>query len=99
MFAVVVTFHVNQDRMPDFLPLMRRNAANSLRLEPECHRFDVWTDPARPDQVFLYELYSDAAAFETHLASAHFNTFAAAVADMVTRRDLDTWAVEEPLDV
>ncbi|MEL6476336.1 MAG: putative quinol monooxygenase [Pseudomonadota bacterium] len=99
MFAVVVTFHVHPGRMAEFLPLMRQNAANSLKLEPECHRFDVWTDAARPDQVYLYELYTNAAAFDAHLASTHFKAFAAKVEDMVARRDLDTWATQEDIDV
>lgn len=92
MFAVVVVLTVKPGQMAAFLPLMRENAAASLRDEAECHRFDVALDAARPDQVLLYELYTDAAAFEVHLQSAHFKRFDAAVAPMLAGKDVQTWA-------
>jgi quinol monooxygenase YgiN len=75
-----------------FLPLMRDNAATSLRDETGCHLFDIATDPGRPDEVFLYELYTDAEAFRLHLLSAHFAAFDAAVSDMIAQKDVRTYA-------
>lgn len=98
MFAVTVTFTATPDGMAAFLPLVRAQAANSLRLEPECHRFDFWTDPARPDQVFLYEIYTDAAAFDAHLQSAHFKIFARETAPLVADKQVTTWATKETDD-
>lgn len=91
MFAVCVTFRIVKDAMPAFLPLMHDNAQTSLTQEQRCHRFDVLTDPARPDEVFLYELYADSDAFQTHLASAHFKAFDAAVAPMIAAKDVRTF--------
>lgn len=91
MFAVVVTFRIKPDRMEAFLPLMYANAATSLGVEPGCHQFDVCTDPDRPDEVFLYELYDDKAAFDAHLASPHFKAFDAAVAEMLAAKDVRTF--------
>lgn len=91
MFAVVVTFYVAPGQLPNFLPLMQDNARRSLELEPGCHRFDVCTDPARPDEVFLYEIYSSPEAFSAHLDSAHFKAFDAAVAAMVTGKEARTF--------
>ncbi|MEL6701373.1 MAG: antibiotic biosynthesis monooxygenase, partial [Pseudomonadota bacterium] len=64
MYAVTVTFQIKPGQMAAFMPLMQANARTSLAAEPECHQFDIATDPARPDEVFLYELYTDAAAFD-----------------------------------
>ncbi|MDW3183506.1 putative quinol monooxygenase [Roseobacter sp.] len=91
MFAVVVTFQIKPNHVADFLPLMTRNAATSLAEEPGCHQFDVATDPARPEEVFLYELYEDAAAFDAHLASEHFKSFDAAVTDMIAAKSVNTY--------
>lgn len=88
MYAVTVTFTLKAGQGARFLPLMRDNAATSLREESGCHRFDVCTDPDRPDDVFLYELYSDAAAFQAHLATGHFKTFDAATADMIADKQV-----------
>ena len=46
------------------LPLVCANAAASLKGEPECLRFDVLTPLAGGDEVLLYEVYRDRAAFE-----------------------------------
>jgi autoinducer 2-degrading protein len=90
MFAVTVTFEVAPGRMADLMPPLLENARAS-REEPGCRRFDVLTDPARPDTIFLYELYDDAAGFEAHMNYPHFKTFAAIVEPMIKSRELLTW--------
>ena len=92
MYAVVVTFTITSGAMPDFLPLILANAKTSLNVEAQCLQFDVATDLARPDEVFLYELYTDRAAFEAHLASAHFEAFDRAVDHMIAVKDVRTYA-------
>ena len=91
MFVVTVTFVVSEQRQSDFLEAVRKQAANSLALETACSRFDVALDPDRPERVFLYELYRDRAAFDAHLASAHFKAFDALVAPWVTDKQVETW--------
>ena len=86
MYAVVVTFEIKPNRLADFLPDMMTNATTSLTKEPDCHRFDVCVDPARPNEVFLYELYTDRAGFDAHLASQHFQRFDASVAPMIASK-------------
>ena len=92
MYAVVVTFEIHPQHLAAFMPLMTQNAATSLAEEPACHRFDVWTDPARPDEVFLYELYTDRAGFDAHLQSSHFKAFDGQIADMVANKTVRTYA-------
>jgi quinol monooxygenase YgiN len=91
-YAVVVLFTIKPDALKAFTPLMLANAQTSLLDEAGCQQFDVATDPACPNEVFLYEIYSDRAAFEAHLASAHFKEFDLAVADMIAAKDVRTYA-------
>ena len=91
MFAVTVVFTLKSGSAEAFLPLIKANAATSLGDEPGCHQFDVCWDPARPDEVFLYELYEDAAAFDAHLAAEHFKAFSAASADLVADKQARTY--------
>lgn len=91
MFAVSVTFDIHRDRFTAFLEKMRVQAETSLAEEPGCLRFDVWTDRCRPGTVFLYEIYSDAAAFDRHLESAHFRAFDREVAPMVAGKSVETY--------
>lgn len=92
MYAVVVTLTLKPDQADSFLPLMLTNARTSLSQEEGCRQFDVATDPARPDDVFLYELYDDAAAFQLHLDSAHFRSFDAATAIMIANKSVRTYS-------
>lgn len=93
MYVVTVSFETNPTDADAFLTRMRLQAAESLAAEPGCHQFDVCTSPERPGQVFLYELYEDRAAFDAHLASAHFQAFDADVAPMVTAKTVQTWVL------
>ncbi|WP_371154482.1 putative quinol monooxygenase [Jannaschia sp. 2305UL9-9] len=91
MFAVVVTITVQEGQMPAFLPAMMENARASLA-EPACNRFDVCTDPARPTEVFLYELYDDEAGFDAHRETAHYKAFDAIAAPLIATKDVRTYA-------
>jgi (4S)-4-hydroxy-5-phosphonooxypentane-2,3-dione isomerase len=92
MYAVTVLFKINEGRRDQFLPLMIENARLSLQDEPGCHQFDVCTDPARPDDVFLYEIYDDVAAFKAHLQMPHFKSFDANVSEMIDEKTVWTFS-------
>lgn len=88
MHVVCVTFTIRPGKMDEFLPLMRTNAQTSLNEEPECHRFDVCV---KGDEVFLYEIYEDEAAFAVHLGMDHFKAFDTATAAMVADKVVRTY--------
>ncbi|MCP5084156.1 MAG: antibiotic biosynthesis monooxygenase [Alphaproteobacteria bacterium] len=88
MFVVTVKFTLAAGAAEAFMPLMQAQAKNSVALEPGCHQFDVCQDPEDAAIVFLYELYSDEAAFKGHLASDHFKQFDADVIDLVTAKQV-----------
>jgi quinol monooxygenase YgiN len=94
MFVVTVTFEAFPDRAHEFLARVRQQAADSQSRERDCHRFDVCTDPERPGWVFLYELYSDAAAFRAHLESEHFKAFDAETGPMLRSKAVETWQLD-----
>lgn len=96
MYVVTVTFALNTGCEALFLERVREQARDSLGREPNCHQFDVCTDPERPDQVFLYEVYGNPAAFQSHLESEHFKDFDAAVAGWVADKTVTTWIRDEP---
>ena len=91
MFAVFVTFEINPEHRDVFIPRMLKQAEDSLDNEPNCGIFEVWIDSNTPERVQLYEVYTDAAAFDHHLQSAHFLDFAETVAPMVVSRNLTTF--------
>jgi quinol monooxygenase YgiN len=92
MFAVVVSLTLKPGKAESFLPLMHTNARTSLGSEAGCCQFDVATDPARPEEVFLYELYDDRAAFDAHLATNHFKRFDQETVQMIAHKDVRTFS-------
>ena len=88
MYVVIVDFRIKPERLAAFMPLMLENARLSRETEPGCQIFDVCVDPKEKASVFLYEVYDDRAAFDAHLATAHFKRFDAAVADMVAAKSV-----------
>jgi len=87
MFAVTVTFRIKPESLSAFLPLMQGNARTSVEDEPGCQLFDICHTPGETT-VFLYEIYDNKAAFDAHLASAHFKSFDAATAQMIDTKDV-----------
>ena len=93
LFVVVVEFQLKQGARAEFRRLIDTNADASVKNEPGCLQFDVLEPEGDDDRVLLYEIYSDKAAFDAHLRSDHFRTFAGAsealcLQKSVTRCDL-----------
>ncbi len=88
MYAVTVMFDLNPGQVQAFLPLMLENARTSREAEEGCLQFDVL--PAG-DSIFLYEIYTDRAAFDVHLASTHFQRFSAQTESMIASKQITTF--------
>lgn len=95
MYVVIVDFRIKPERLAEFMPLMLENARASRETEPGCRQFDVCVDPKERTSVFLYELYDNRAAFDAHLATAHFRKFDPAVASMVASKAVRTLIKEK----
>jgi (4S)-4-hydroxy-5-phosphonooxypentane-2,3-dione isomerase len=90
MYVVIVDFRIKSECVAEFMALMLENARASRETEPGCRQFDVCVDPKEETSIFLYEVYDDRAAFDAHLAAAHFKRFDAAVAPMVGSKAVRT---------
>ena len=88
MFAVCVDFEIETASLAAFLPLMQKNALESLASEVGCHQFDITQDPQNPTKIFLYELYDDAAAFEAHKQTRHYLELNDATSGMITAKSV-----------
>lgn len=95
MFVVTVSFVLFEKFTEPFTIAVAKQADNSLRLEPECHVFDVCTALDDSGEIFLYETYTDAAAFDAHLASDHFKAFDALVRPWVKSKTVRKWSISE----
>jgi len=91
MFVVTVEFVARPEHAAAFTRRVRQQAQYSLAREPDCRVFDVCIDRARPERIFLYEVYSDENAFRVHLESGHFKAFDTEVAAWVAAKNVATF--------
>jgi len=92
VFVVTVAIQVIPAQWDVFMPLLMRNAATSMALEDKCLHFDVCTNPDSLNKVFLYEAYTDEAAFDAHLASKHFKDFDTLTRQMISAKEVATYS-------
>ena len=95
MYVVTVLFEPKPEHAAAFRAAMLANAKVSRETEPGCRQFDVCVE-ADTGRTFLYELYDDRAAFEAHLAAAHFKAFDTAVRDWIARKDVRVYTRVAP---
>ena len=88
MLAVCVDFKIDPASLDVFLPIVRKNASESLANEVGCHQFDISQDPLNRTEIFLYELYDDLDAFELHKQASHYLEFTEAVSEMITGKSV-----------
>jgi autoinducer 2-degrading protein len=56
----------------------------AARREPGCDTFAAYEARDTPGRFYLYEIYTDAAAFAAHLQTDHVRTFISAIPDLST---------------
>nr|WP_321984136.1 putative quinol monooxygenase [uncultured Lichenicoccus sp.] len=78
-FTVIAELEVAPEHKAEFLEACRLDGLGSVTNEPGCRQFDTLTLEEAPNDVILYEVYDDRAAFDHHLTTPHYKLFAAAV--------------------
>jgi autoinducer 2-degrading protein len=91
MFVVTVDFHIQPERMDEFMVGMLANAKASLDLEQHCLQFDVCVSRADQHHVFLYEVYRNSEDFDAHLKMPHFLEFNSKSASQVVSKAVHTF--------
>ena len=80
MYVVVVSVHVKEDHVDEFVAAILDNA-RSTRGEPGNLRFDVLRQEQDPTRFTLYEAYRTADDFAAHQRTPHYLRFRETVAD------------------
>ena len=87
LFINAVDLDINPADMPKFMEAVKENGAASVK-EPGCRTFNVHVSAKDPNHVFLYEVYDNAAALDSHRNTPHYKKYAGITRDMVTKRDV-----------
>ncbi len=84
--ALVVDLKLAPGRLDDFVARASRHGEKCLAEEAGCLRFDILVPEDDGDQVFLYEVYADKAAVDTHLSTPHMAQYLEDTKDMIADR-------------
>jgi len=71
-----------------FVARVREHRGNVRKNEPGCLCFDVSVPDEGDDEVRLYEVYADQAAFDHHMATEYMQEYRADTGPMVAGRRL-----------
>lgn len=86
MFIITARIRVKPEYIDAFMTEILEDAKKSIEKESGCLRFDVLQNCKNPNEIHLYEVYKDEAAFDAHRKTEHFNRW-----ESVTK----AWRVEE----
>ena len=86
--VVLVEFLVKPSFVAQFRDLIAANGKTSLEREMGCKRFDVLVEQEEPRRFVLYEIYENEAAFDEHLATSHYLSFADAIESEIEQRSV-----------
>jgi quinol monooxygenase YgiN len=81
MKVLLVTIQIKPEYRDHFIEEMLGDARGSVEDEPGCLRFDVIQDESDTNKIYLYEVYRDEAAFQSHTQAPHFIKWRDAVKD------------------
>ncbi len=73
--ALFVELEIAPGRKDDFLARAREHRINVLNNEPGCQRFDLLSPQEGGATVFLYEVYADQDALETHFNTRYMKEY------------------------
>ncbi|GAA4481520.1 MULTISPECIES: putative quinol monooxygenase [Gluconacetobacter] len=80
--TIIAEFTTTDENRTKFLEFCAYDAERSVADEAGCHAFDVLLPDGEPHTVILHEVYTDRAAFDTHLTTPHYKVFEGAVRDL-----------------
>ncbi len=85
-YVNAVDLDIVPTELDQFMAAIKENAAATVQ-EPGCREFNITVLESNPNHVFLYEVYDDEAALQSHRATEHFKKYMATVANMVAKRE------------
>jgi len=87
VFVVLVKLNANPFDASRLGKMLKHQAAESLKREPGCTRFDVLSDMQSEEGFLLYEIYDSREAFDVHLAMEHTTDFLSNARPLISHKE------------
>lgn len=87
MYIIVAPIQIKEGHREDFIKASVEDARASRAKEPGCVRFDIIQDAGDANRFWFYEVFTNEAAFKSHLNTPH----------VIKWRDtVQSWRVDGP---
>lgn len=84
----VAELDIDPAQLEPYKAAVREEIETSVRIEPGVLAIYAVAEKDNPAKLRLFEIYADDAAYDAHIASAHFRTYAETTKDMITSKKL-----------
>ena len=82
LMVIAAPQYVKEENIEEFIKSITLDSIGSTNEEPGCLRFDVYQNINDPSELYLYEVYVNADAFEYHKDTPHIKKWKETVKDM-----------------
>ena len=84
----IAELQIDPARLDAYTAAVREEIEASVRLEPGVLAIYCVAEQGHPSRLRFFEIYADNAAYRSHIASPHFQTYAAVTKDMILSKRL-----------
>ena len=88
LYVNAVDIDVMPGQIETYLAAIKEVGAATIKTEPGCSEFDITVSQKDPNHLFIFEVYDNAAAFDTHLKTDHYKKYAMTAKDTVAKREV-----------
>ena len=90
-FVRIAELEIDPTRLQEFHAAVRESVETSVQVEPQVLALYAVADKERPTRITVFEIYTDARAYDSHRETPHFKKFFETTKAMVvSRRLMDT---------
>jgi autoinducer 2-degrading protein len=89
LYINAVSIDVAPGQIENYLAAIKEVGTATIKTEPGCSEFDITVSQKDPNHLFIFEVYDNSAAFDTHLKTDHYRKYAATAKDIVAKREVD----------
>jgi len=85
----IAKIQVDPAQLDSYNAALKEQMTTAVRVEPGVLTYYAVADKANPSHITILEIYADTAAYQSHIQTAHFKKYKAAVQNMVKSLELE----------
>ena len=84
----IANIQVDPAQIDSYNAALKEQMTTAMKVEPGVLTYYAVADKANPSHITILEIYADTAAYQSHIQTAHFKKYKAAVQNMVKSLEL-----------